>query len=388
MANIIVISHTPTHPANAGNRARVNALLSSLQAAGHKISMFFLDSGDGDIKAMSNTWDDFWTHPYTSPRQNVDRKIRTRISRFLKIDLYKQYRIDDWWLEDINAKLCELNGSNSFDVVLVEYVFFSRVFESFPKALKVLDTHDAFGDRHKTFLKNGSHPSWFYTTPAEEQKGLMRADVVLAIQSREKSYFSSLVPDKKVLVVGHATSVSKKIYSNKPSNKLIFIGTENDINLHAISYFLENIWPSIQENVPDTRLDIVGAVGTRIGNLPTGCFAIGEVPNVGEWYDKADIAINPVQFGTGLKIKNIEALGHGMPLVTTTVGAEGIEYGSGSAFFVADSPDQFILQVCRLLENRILRENLSKFALNFAREYNHNAISPILKYIDHEFDSE
>ena len=134
MARILVISHTPTHPVNSGNRARVNSLLDALQAAGHEINFFFLDFGNGDNETMRKKWDMFLTLPYSFPRPSIDRRMRDFISKNLKVDLYKPYKLDDWYRNRLDAEFSKLKEKFSFDVVLVEYLFFSKAFLSFAES--------------------------------------------------------------------------------------------------------------------------------------------------------------------------------------------------------------------------------------------------------------
>lgn len=383
MARVLVVSHTPTHPINSGNRARVNSLLHALQGAGHEICFFFLDFGNGDNEKMMEEWDTFWTLPYIFPRlSTINRRMRVYISEKLKIDLYKPYKLDDWYRNRLDKEIRRLTEKYSFDVVLVEYVFFSKAFLSFSKAVKILDTHDIFGDRHKLFLKHGQQPTWFYTTPEEEAIGLQRADVVLAIQERENKYFSSLAPRTNVMTVGHITRIAPPSSAKEFANRLLFIGSGNNVNIDALNFFLDDIWPEIQKRVPNTQLAVVGNICKQFPALPEGCYAAGEVADLGESYSAADIVINPVRFGTGLKIKNIEALGYGLPLVTTQAGVEGLESGAGKAFLVANNSEEFVEHVCNLLSKETARSTLSRRALEYAQSYNDQATRPLLDYID------
>ena len=248
--------------------------------------------------------------------------------------------------------------------------------------MKILDTHDIFGDRHKLFLKHGQQPSWFYTTPEHEATGLQRADAVLAIQEKENAYFSSLAPNTNVLTVGHITRIIPPSASKEFANRLLFIGSGNNVNIDALNYFLDDIWPGVQKQAPKAQLEVVGNICKQFPSLPEGCHAAGEVADLGKSYATADIVINPVRFGTGLKIKNIESLGYGMPLVTTQAGAEGLESGVGKAFLVANNSEEFVEHICTLLTEGAAREMLTKNALEYAHSYNDRAIAPLLDYIN------
>jgi glycosyltransferase involved in cell wall biosynthesis len=94
------------------------------------------------------------------------------------------------------------------------------------------------------------------------------------------------------------------------------------------------------------------------------------VPDVADAYAKSDLVVVPIRFGTGLKIKTIEAMGRGLPTVSTTVGAEGLEEAHESALMIADSPAQFTAAILRLLQDETERRRLSEESLAFARRWN------------------
>ena len=92
--------------------------------------------------------------------------------------------------------------------------------------------------------------------------------------------------------------------------------------------------------------------------------------DLGAVYDLADLVVNPVRAGTGLNIKSIEALGRGMPMVTTPSGARGLEAGAGTAFLVADAPADLADAVVRVLVDPTIAERLSGEARRFSQRWN------------------
>jgi glycosyltransferase involved in cell wall biosynthesis len=94
------------------------------------------------------------------------------------------------------------------------------------------------------------------------------------------------------------------------------------------------------------------------------------VADVSDAYDASDIVIVPIRFGTGLKIKTIEALGRAKPTISTSVGAEGLEMARGKAMCVADEPEAFADAILQLVENGPQRRALSDAAFEFAAAWN------------------
>ena len=101
--------------------------------------------------------------------------------------------------------------------------------------------------------------------------------------------------------------------------------------------------------------------------MQNGVTRIGYVRNLRRAYRDAAVVINPVRFGTGLKIKTVEALAHGKALVTTSCGVEGLEGAHGRAFLVEDDMPRFGAEVGRLLASPDARRTLAQAAAGFAR---------------------
>ena len=103
--------------------------------------------------------------------------------------------------------------------------------------------------------------------------------------------------------------------------------------------------------------------------MESDCIKLGDLPDVGRAYEMADIVVNPAPVGTGLKIKSIEALAFGKPLVATPHAATGLEMYEGEALFIGDTPQHFAQAVIRLLGDEDLRMRMGRNALVCARNY-------------------
>lgn len=381
MANILVISPTPSHPQDAGNRARIFSLLSGLRAAGHRVYFVLVKKENGDESAMEQAWDGFYSVPYQRPEDRWTKRTFDKWAKKLGSARVLPYRIDDWYTSGISRRLREIKAQVQPDVVLVEYVFLSRAFECFAaETLKVLDTHDVFGDRHKLYLGHGTSPVFFYTSQREEQRALDRAGLILAIQAEEADYFSRQTK-QKVMTVGHLVP-DPEVSANTPGepNRLLFVGSANDINLDGLSWFLEAIFPRLRQAAPDIELDVVGKSATRISGR-SGVNLLGPVDDLTPYYRRAAVVINPLRFGTGLKIKTIEALAFGKPLVTTSIGAAGLEEEKGKAFLIADSAEEFSDKVLQLLRSPKLSGEVGERARQYAQSYNNKALAPLLEFL-------
>jgi glycosyltransferase involved in cell wall biosynthesis len=390
MAKILVISPTPSHPQDIGNRARIFALLSELQRLGHKIHFLFLEITGlkSDIKAMEQQWEGFWKITYHLPfSPPLLKKWYDFILRILGGKRVLPYRIDDWFDNSICSPVREISGSLNPNIVMVEYVYLSKIFELFDRSvLKILDTHDVFGGRDQLFLQNNLQPEWFYTSESEEKRGVDRADVILAIQSQEAEYFRK-ISEKEVLTVGHLIRPAKSAGSTEPIHppRLLFVGSSNPSNLDGIRWFLENVYGILRKKSTEIELDVIGNIADFIGPAP-GVNLIGTVKELTPFYLNASVVINPLQFGTGLKIKTVEALAMKRPLVTTPNGASGIEEWAGRAFLCAETPEEFAAAIQQIITTKELRDSLVKESEEFTVMYNQRTFCPLKKAIDNFLD--
>ncbi|NCA77623.1 MAG: glycosyltransferase [Alphaproteobacteria bacterium] len=363
---ILIISPTPTHPINAGNRSRIYVYSKYLMEVGHEVHFLYSDQEDADIRAMEEYWGDRFHHvSYKAPE-------RREYSPFLKkiIPDYQYYsHIDDHYNELLDQKIRELKEQFSFTAVIVEYIFNTRAFNLFGKdVLKIVDTHDVMTNRHRHFLRAGKPAVWYSTSKKEEKKGIDRVDVVMAIQDREAAFYRKMTK-RKVITVGHMVKMVKTDPQREPKRRLLFVGSDNPNNYHALTDFITGFFPLLKSSFPGLECFIAGKIGMSIPDTD-GIIKLGEVADLLEAYKLSDIVFNPLTIGTGLKIKMIEALGYGKAVISTTIGAEGLEKGRGKAYLVADTPEQFKHQLGRLLNEPGCFENIVRNSQSFVEEYN------------------
>ena len=368
---ILMISPTPSHPHDIGNRARIYSLLTNLRRLGHAVSFLHVNGPQkGDDDAMRRCWGEgFYSFPYTRP----DRRWKIWLRRLRSlVQPGQRYLcgVDELYDSKLDGFLREIGADQAFDTVIVEYIFQSKALDAFgDDVFKLIDTHDVFTDRHLMYLRRQERPEWHSTTAAEEAKALSRADTVIAIQDHERRHFAGLV-SKPVVTVGHVVPVHEPDWSPVVANQLLFVASNSLANRDALIFMLEDVLPRVREAVPTAALALAGALCEHVKDSP-GLVKLGVLPDLRPAYAAAAAVVNPMLIGTGLKIKTIEALGHAKALVTTSVGAEGLEDGAGKAFLVAEGADDFATAVVDILRDQSRAEALAQSAANFALQKNH-----------------
>lgn len=182
---------------------------------------------------------------------------------------------------------------------------------------------------------------------AQESRSFAALDALLVFSDKDAALAASLAPTTRVEVVhpglGPREPLERTIDASEPV--VLFTGAlSRPDNEHGILWFLERIWPAIAEAVPRARLVIAGAnarpVLTRaVENTPRAMLT-GFVDSLDPWYAQASVFVAPVRTGAGVKFKTIDAMLRGAPVVSTTVGAEGIDATSLFAA-ITDDADEF-----------------------------------------------
>lgn len=307
----------------------------------------------------------------------IIKKIFRKFLSVLKLSrkIIIHYNIDEIYPHTLSKYVKKLDKIHNFDVIWVEYVWYSKILKAFDnKKVKIIDTHDVFSNREQLFLKNGEEPKWYYTTRAKEGKALSRANYVIAIQEEENKFFKKIVSnDVNVVTIGNTIEIQEpcKVYNKN----FMFVGSNNDLNVTSIKYFINNLLPKIKIQNPESEFYVVGSVCNSIPDSDK-YIKLGFVKDIKEAYKSARLVINPIQNGTGLNIKTIEALGYSKPLITTVCGAKGLDLEKNN-YIIAKNDEEFCKKVTEVLNSDSLTDMLSKKAFDFASNYNISCIQSL-----------
>jgi glycosyltransferase involved in cell wall biosynthesis len=134
-------------------------------------------------------------------------------------------------------------------------------------------------------------------------------------------------------------------------------------NEDAVAFFADEVLPRIQETVPDVAFSIVGGnPSARVQKLAERerVVVTGRVPEIKPYFAEATVFVVPLRIGSGTRLKILEALAMGKAIVSTTVGAEGLDLRDGEEILIADEPTAFADAVIRLLTDSELRRRVGE----------------------------
>ncbi len=320
--DILVLSPTPTYPLNQGNRKRIYSICQQLQNRGARIHFLHYPQ---DIvahipsqwyKKMTNQWDSFHSVPTTRPVQAPA--------------IEEDYLIDEWWDKGLEDYLKWLFQHNYYDAFIVNYTYLSKAFDFAPSYVcRILDTHDKFTGRRQLLESQGISPEFFYTTSDQEAIALERADLVWAIKEEEAVFFREIA-QTPVCTMPHIEPQNpmQRFLTAEDRDYLVIgmIGVSNSINTMNARAFIKQVRPLFLKYLAPIKIKFAGSLCDNLRDLEgvTGIELMGRVETVDEFYQAVDVVIVPMSFSTGLKIKAVEALATGLPIVAHRHAFEGI----------------------------------------------------------------
>lgn len=187
-----------------------------------------------------------------------------------------------------------------------------------------------------------------------------RADLVFAAPNDADSLINGGVNPARIAHTYHLGDDRQlelpPLEFSRSRQELMYVGFLGwEANVVGLLWFIENVWPSLLETHPDLRFRIVGKnPDERLTNLAAiypGIELTGFVENLEDIYRHARVSVAPLLFGSGMKVKVLDAMARGIPTVTTPVGAEGIDYVDGTHLAVATSAEAMAQRTRQLLDD-------------------------------------
>ena len=205
------------------------------------------------------------------------------------------------------------------------------------------------------------------------------SDVVFTVTQDEKEFLLAEHSERRVEVIPNIHDVFQRVKSFNERKDIMFIGSFlHQPNEDAVLFFVRSIFPLIRKKIPDTRFFVVGSDPLdSILTLDSETIKVtGYVKNVTPYFENCRVFVAPLRYGAGMKGKIGQSMAYGLPVVTTTVGAEGIGLEHDVNALIADGPEEFADAVIRLYTDEELWEGISLNAIeHIERNYSKEAIS-------------
>jgi glycosyltransferase involved in cell wall biosynthesis len=155
--------------------------------------------------------------------------------------------------------------------------------------------------------------------------------------------------------------VHEENQGSKAIPRILFIGGMHwPPNYDAVLWFVREVFPIVKAKIPEIEFIAIGKNPPKSLKNASGVFAPGYVENLGNYYKTSQIFVVPIRAGGGMRVKILEAWAQGIPIVSTSIGAEGIAYQHGENIMIADDAEIFASFIYELVNNKELSDQVIK----------------------------
>lgn len=298
------------------------------------------------------------------------------------------------------SKLAKKTIMNIVKVKKIDLIYLKRlrsaIFMPKTNIPIILDSTDAISMFYNRLSRGSSFPKKIFYKLEEikykafERKIMKQIKNWIACSEIDKKYLESIDASCNLYVVPNpvdTTYFSPLRHSGMNSNysrSLLFRGLmEKRVNIDAISFFVEKIFPIIQKQIKDIKLYIVGPKPNAIiknYHNNRNIFVTGFAKDIREYIAKTDLTICPVRIASGTRFKITQAWSMGRPVISTTIGAEGLVLKKNENILIADDPKEFAKHITDLLKNKELYDKLAQIGRKTVMdEYCFTAVSQKLE---------
>ena len=385
-SRILFLTPQLPYPLEQGTAIRNFNLIAQV-ARRHKVALLsFAEGARTDFGPLREICDPIVTIP--APERSMVARLRTLLT---SSDPDMAHRLASTaYAQALRALLFE----QSFDVLQIEgiemasFAFMARQWRGVHAPAIVFDDHNAeYVLQRRALETDRRHPRRWpaavyslmqWRRLAEYERRVCRAaDAVLAVSQADALALAALAPDIRPVVVPNG--VDTEYYRpNLPDilplqhPAVVFTGKMDfRPNVDAMLWFYRHVWPRIVAEVPEAHGYIVGKnPDPRLAALSDdpSVTVTGHVPDISPYFGGADVYVVPLRIGGGTRLKVLEAMAAGLPIVTTSLGAEGIDLTPNVHARVADRPAEYAAAVVTLLRDAVHAQALGAAARQFAVE--------------------
>lgn len=371
------------HPVDKGGKIRTYHLLKQLKAD-HQITYLTLDDGSAPADAQDDAVE--YCHELVRIPHLTREKFSAGFYAELALNMASPlpYAIRKYKSEQMTKAIEQATSKDHFDIVICDFL---APAVNLPRDLKtpvVLFQHNveaSIWQRHYEVQKNAVKKRYLYWQWRKMQKferdACRRVDCVIAVSEADAEMMQRDYGVTKVYDIPTGVDVDffkpTGTIATRP-NSLVFTGSMDWLpNEDAMQYFINECLPLVRQTVPDLRLTIVGRSPypslVELAQRDPNIAVTGRVDDVRPYIEEATAFIVPIRIGGGTRLKIYEAMAMEKPVISTTVGAEGLNVSDGEELLLADTPADFARAVVRVLTEPEFARQLGSKGAQKVREY-------------------
>ncbi len=380
--NFLFICNKSPWPPREGGPIAMNNIIEGVIEKGHKVKVLAINTNKYNFNPKDIPSE--YKEKTKIELVYIDLGIKP-VNAFLNLFTGKSYHVERFISSKFDDKLKEVLANQSFDIVQIETLFMSpyiptiRKYSNASIFLRAHNIEHLIWKRVASITSNPLKKAYLShlanTLKKYEDNIISEYDGIVPISSKDASYFEEN-SNKPVRTISFG--VDTGAFVRKPDKKrehaIFHIGAMNWIpNEEGIKWFLDNVWPRVNEELPSLKLYLAGRempqwlTSLELDNV----VVVGEVPDAQEFINSKTISIAPLFSGSGIRIKIIESMALGKAVISTSIGAEGINYSNGQNIMIADDISSFVEAITTLASDEKLCNKIGKDASKLINE-DHN----------------
>jgi glycosyltransferase involved in cell wall biosynthesis len=379
---ILFLSSWFPYPANNGSKIRIFNLLRGL-AKHHDVTIItFIDhpSINPDTPVLKELCNKCIT---VSLREYNPKSWRARLGLLSS----KPRFLLDTYSYEMEYAIRQQVSEHKFDLVIASQLTMATYYEAYKNIPSIFEEVELGALHDKVFSVGSWHKrarnwlTWFKLR-AYLSRIFKFFSLCTVVSEKELSIFTDTFPSYKTKAVVIPNCVNVIEYQKpdieRKHHHLIFTGSFHfAANYNGMYWFLEKVYPLVLKDVPDTKLLISGDHGGFPLPMTNNIERVGYVEDIKSLIASCNISIVPIWSGGGTRLKILEAMALGTPVVSTSKGAEGLLAVDGHSILIADEPEGFASQVIRVLQDRQFSQQLASNAFQLVKErYDWGQIMP------------
>jgi len=364
-----------------GGKIRTYQMLKELKRD-HHITYLTLDDGSADPDAYDKAQE--YCHEMISIRHISHEKYSLKFYFDLALNVLSPlpYFMTKYRSAEMKEQISKQLSAGNYDVLVCDFLMPSINVPNSAPCATVLFQHNVEAMIWKRHYQVASNPlkkmylygQWLKTRTYEKTRCRLFDEVIAVSRedaiTMQRDYGLREVSD---VPTGVDTQFFTPSTSETERHNLVFTGSMDWLpNSDAINYFTEAILPKIRECIPDVSLTVVGRNPTQalrdLSKREPSVQITGRVEDVRPYIARAEAYIVPLRVGGGTRLKIFEAMAMERPLISTTIGAEGLPLENEDHILLADTPDAFAAAVVRVLKDRVLARSLAERGAKKVRE--------------------
>lgn len=384
--HILQLSNKPPFPPNDGSSIAMCNMSFGFIANNVDLTLFTINTKK-HFKPDSEIDETFKKQShYKSIYRNTDV---TPVGALLNLFSKQSYMVSRFYFSEFEEKLIALLKEKNFDVVHLESIFMGNyipVIRKYSKAKISIRTHNIehliwqrMIENEKSFIKKRYLSLQNKRLKNFEYKILQSVDAIVPITPVDEGYFRKWGINKP-----YRSSPTGLVFENYPVDNtqelplsVFHFGSMDWMpNEEAVLWFVENVWERILQKVPQAKFYILGrGMSQKVLSLvKPNVIIVGQTDSAQKVYHSYSVMVIPLLSGSGMRIKMIEGMAYAKPIVSTTIGAEGISVMPGKNCLLADSPQDFANAVIDILISDAKKKTLAKEARIFVEQYYDNTV--------------